>query len=79
MNMSGKGRYDKWMDNTIKKLNLCRWQKRSSVTQKIIIRTKRNDMLCQIEINKKVVRLMYGKRNSEELMDYVIEKNWKQI
>ena len=79
MNMSGKGRYDKWMDNTIKKLNLYSWQKRTSVTQKIITRTKRNDMLRQIEINNKVVRLMYGKRNSEELMDYVIEKNWKQI
>ena len=73
-NMSGKGRYDRWMDNIIKKLTPCSWQKRTSVTQKIITRTKRNDMLRQIEINKKVVRLMYGKRNSEELMDYVIEK-----
>ena len=31
-------------------------------------------MLRQIEINYKAVRHMYGKRNSEELMDYIIEK-----
>ena len=74
--MSDKGRCDRWMDSTIKKLNPCSWQKRTSVTQKITTRTKRNNMLRQIEINYKAVRHMYGKRNSEELMDYIIEKNW---